>query len=652
MGDYSDFEVNSSTFVRPEGLRIGSNTTEAHPSSKQRPAYHPSYDAVSENGYRINELMINEPPAEPFKVVVIAPGAAGIDFLHHAVQTLPQLNVEFAVFEKNSDVGGTWFENRYPGCACDIPSASYQFAWCPNPNWTSYYSGSKEIWEYMKMIATKEDMYKYITLRTEVKEAVWKEERSRWIISLAQKDQAGNVVKEWHEDADLLLNGTGFLNAWKWPTIPGLNTFKGKMFHTARYETGYDLKGKRVAVIGSGSSGVQVVASIYKDVSKLYTWVRSPTWITAGFGQKFAGPNGANFQYTDEQKAEWAHDPEKYREYRKMIELELNQRFKLVLRNTEESDEANEFSYKEMCIKLSNNPGLIDKIIPKDFNVSCRRPTPGNGYLECLVGEKTTCYTDTIGGITSNGFLTADGAEVEVDVIICATGFDTSFRPKFPIIGLDGKSISEKWTGLPLSYAAVGVPNVPNYFMYSGPFSPVAQGSVLPLLTLGTKHFLQVIRKMRKEHIRRLSPKEGATKDFGEHAAMYLKRTAWVDPCSSWFKQGTTDGPLVMWPGSRLAFFDHMAEPKYEDYEIEYVSGNRWGYLGNGFTKEEFSPEDDVTFYLDDEYLRDYVQKKKSSTEKVLRKNPPQERVVVAAVAAEGEAGRPYEGKNGRLEEL
>src|SRR5258706_2218754 len=160
-----------------------------------------------------------------------------------------------------------------------------------------------------------------------------------------------------------------------------------------------------------------------------------------------------------------------------------------------------------MCIKLGNNPRLIDKIVPKDFNVGCRRPTPGNGYLECLVGEKTTCYTDNIGGITPTGFLTADGEEIEVDVIICATGFDTSFRPRFPIIGLDGVNIADFWKKFPLSYAAVGVPKIPNYFMYSGPFSPVAQGSVLPLLTLLSKHFLQIIKKMRKESIISMNPK-------------------------------------------------------------------------------------------------------------------------------------------------
>jgi hypothetical protein len=183
-------------------------------------------------------------------------------------------------------------------------------------------------------------------------------------------------------------------------------------------------------------------------------------------------------------------------------------------------------------------------------------------------------------------------------VIICATGFDTSYRPRFPIIGLDGTSISEKWKDFPLSYPSISVPNIPNYFVYSGPFGPVAQGSVLPLLTLTSEYIIQIIEKMRHEHIRRLSPKESVAREFATHAQLYLKRTSWADPCASWFKQGRKDGNVVMWPGSRLAFFDLMKTPKFEDYEIVYWSGNRWGYLGSGFCGSEFDGSDS-TFYLD-----------------------------------------------------
>ncbi|EEH46643.2 uncharacterized protein PADG_02741 [Paracoccidioides brasiliensis Pb18] len=581
-------------------LALGSNNPNIeHPTSTNRPIFSEDWDITSSNGYRITDHMINEPPpGKKFRIIIIGAGAAGIDFLHHATCELKETGgIEFVSYEKNHDVGGTWLENRYPGCACDVPSASYQFGWRPNPNWTKYYSPAREIWQYMRDIVDEEGMMKYIHLRSKVTRAEWHEDKSKWVVHVEESNAEDKVVREWDDECNILLNGTGILNAWKWPEIPGLMSFKGRLFHTAKYEEGFDLTGKRVAVIGSGSSGVQTVAAIYKDASRVYTWVRSPTWITAGFAQKFAGPDGGNFEYTEEQKEEWRRDPEKYRKYRKMIEDELTRRFRFALRNSKESEDANEYAYNDMSKKLGNNQHLKEKIIPKDFNVGCRRPTPGDGYLEALVGEKTSCYTEQIGGITPKGFLTADGTEVEVDIIICATGFDTSFRPRFPIIGLDKVDIATRWEKSPETYLSVGVSGVPNYFMYSGPYSPVAQGSILPLATLFTNYFIQIIRKMRKEHIRRLSPKESAIKDFLEHASVYLRRTCWADPCSSWFKQGRKDGTIVMWPGSRLAFFDLMKEPKYEDYEIEYWSQNRWAYLGNGFTTEEFDGSD-ISKYL------------------------------------------------------
>lgn len=254
-----------------------------------------------------------------------------------------------------------------------------------------------------------------------------------------------------------------------------------------------------------------------------------------------------------------------------------------------------------MSTKLSPKPELRDIIIPNNFNVACRRPTPGNGYLEALAGKKTTVFTSAIQAITENGVVdSATGKEHPVDVIVCATGFDTSFRPRFPIIGLNPKTtLAEKWAEFPASYLGVGVDGFPNYLMYSGPFTPVAQGSLLPIITLLTNHFMEIIRKMRTQHIRRLSPKPRAVADFAEHTRTFLPRTCWADPCSSWFKQGTIDGPIVMWPGSRLSFFEILHHPNYEDYDIEYWGGNRWSFLGTGFVDFEFTGTKDMTWYLD-----------------------------------------------------
>ncbi|PYI13635.1 flavin-binding monooxygenase [Aspergillus violaceofuscus CBS 115571] len=582
--------------------RLGSNSTGPHPSSSTRPVHHPEWDIPSDRGYVVSNHLINEPPPDhkTFKVIVLGAGAAGIDFLHHAPAALEALGVEVVCYDKNADVGGTWYENRYPGCACDIPSVAYTFPWKSNPGWTSYYSGAKEIWEYMKQIVEEEGMMQYIRLKTAVTSAVWDESRSKWTIQLRRTDNDGHA-EEWEEECDMFINGCGFLNAWKWPDIPGLHSFQGKLFHTAAYPEGLSLKDQKVAVIGSGSSGVQVVASIQDEVSELYTWVRSPVWITAAFGQSFAGKDGRNFDYSSEQKEVFRLDPDKYHRYKKAIENELNQRIKLALRDTAESDTANAYAYSEMYTKLQSKPHVRDAIIPTDFNVACRRPTPGNGFLEAIASEKTIVFTSPIKEITPRGFIdTATGIEHEVDVIICATGFNTSYQPRFPLIGLDGVSLADKWSDTPTSYLAIAVDGFPNYFTYSGPFAPVGHGSILPILSHITHYFIQTIQRMRKQHIRRLSPKPAAVEDFVEHAQAFLPRTCWADPCSSWFKQGRKDGPVIVWPGSRLAYFELLRTPTLSDYDVAYWSGNRFGYLGSGFVDVEFpSGEHDLTWYLD-----------------------------------------------------
>lgn len=255
-----------------------------------------------------------------------------------------------------------------------------------------------------------------------------------------------------------------------------------------------------------------------------------------------------------------------------------------------------------MSTKLAGKPELRDTMVPKNFNVACRRPTPGNGYLEALAGDKTTVFTQTIERITERGVVdSATGEEHEVDVIICATGFDTSFRPRFPITGLDPKlTLAEKWADFPRSYLGVGVDGFPNYFTYTGPFTPVAQGSILPIISMLTQHLIQILKRLQTHHIKWLSPKPQAVQDFVEHVHTFMPRTCWSDPCSSWFKQGTTDGPIVMWPGSRLSFFEVLQKPNFEDYDIEYMSGNRWGFLGTGFVDFEFTGTRDLTWYLDE----------------------------------------------------
>ncbi|KFA46135.1 hypothetical protein S40293_03738 [Stachybotrys chartarum IBT 40293] len=291
-----------------------------------------------------------------------------------------------------------------------------------------------------------------------------------------------------------------------------------KCFHADNaWDQSYDVKGKKIAVIGAGSSRVQIVASLQNKVEYLYTWVRSPVWITAGYAQQFAGASGRNFQYSEEQKALMRNKPEQYLAYRKMIERELNQRFSLIIKASPASKAAADFSENEMRNKLGHDERLCDKI--KNFAVGCRRATPCNGYLEALASSKTTCFTENIGSITSKGFTDAKGLEYEVDAIVCATGFDASWIPRFPIV-VNGINLQDTWAEEGVtSYLSVAVPDIPNYFMFCGPYGPLAHGSFFPIIEKYTDYIIKVINEMQVECIRSMRPRRAPTDQFLKHSA-------------------------------------------------------------------------------------------------------------------------------------
>jgi len=405
-----------------------------------------------------------------------------------------------------------------------------------------------------------------------------------------------------------------------------LKDFKGKLMHSARWDKEFDFTGKRVAVIGAGSSAVQLIPTIYPKVKSIHAWIRSPVWVTAGFAQEFAGKEGRNYectcylpnqiyfqhpnQYclhtldTDEQKEYLRTHPEEYHAYRKMIESEINRRFHLILQGTPQAKEARDFSINEMKSKLKNKPALAETIIPTNFGVGCRRPTPGTeGFLEALSGDKTTVRSKPIVKITEHGFIGTedDGKETEIDVLVCATGFDTSFSPSFEL-RVNDDLINETLFGdqtKTLSYLSLGLPGVPNYMTFCGPFGPVAHGSFFPLIEGYTNYAITLITKLQTERCLSVRPKMQPCIDLREHAELFLKRTAWTGPCSSWFKNGKVDGLPLLWPGSRCSFIKLIENVRWEDWEIEKCKdGNMWSFLGNGFNIIENEEEVDNNWYL------------------------------------------------------
>ncbi|OAL04210.1 putative monooxygenase [Phaeosphaeriaceae sp. SRC1lsM3a] len=546
--------------------------------------------ATSNQVYTVEENVLGH--SRPIRVICIGAGATGLDLAYKMERHLKNFNLQ--IYEKNPELGGTWFENTYPGCACDIPAHIYEYEWAPNPNWSQFYASQPEILQYFRDTATKFDLEKFIKYDSEVVEARWNEEKGQWLVKIRNRS-TGATAEDW---CHFLINGGGFLNNWQWPQIEGLQSFQGPLLHSASWDNNVDLAGKRVAVIGNGSSGIQLVTAIQPVAAHLTTFIRSPTWIATTLGQDFAGPNGANFDYTEAQKREFLDHPEKLVAYRKAIEADLNGGFPSALHDSPEQAQAREALTKMMRARLGKDNPFVDRVIPS-FGVGCRRPTPGVGYLEALTEKNVRVVFDPISSVVPQGIQLATGEIIELDAIVCATGFNVSWKPRFPVIGRNDIDMRDQWSERPTAYLSMAVPNFPNYILYMGPNGPLSHGSALPSIEHITKYVIKLLCKAQTEGYKSFVPSQKALNDFISHADTFLTRTVWNAKCRSWLKGGKEDGPALVHPGSRLHWFHMLMSPRWEDWEWTTENQNRFAYLGNGFTTMEAEGRDKAFYFGD-----------------------------------------------------
>ena len=293
---------------------------------------------------------------------------------------------------------------------------------------------------------------------TTVDSATWEEDAGVWRLRL--HDAAGN---HFEDTCNVLINGSGVLNEFRWPKIPGLGTFKGKKMHSARWDADYDIKGQKVAVIGGGSSAVQIIPSIQKEVGQLYAFLRSPVWITTGFGAKYAGPGGTNFAYSKEQIDDFVNNPDQHERYSRDVEGELNKRFTLMHLKSKDQHASRDLVAGIMADQLGHDEKLVKHMTPP-FALGCRRMTPGSGYLQSLRADNVEVVPKSAVQFTEQGVIDEDGVHREVDVIICATGFDTSFTPHFKTFGRNGAEIHDQFGEEPVGYMGIAAENFPNLF--------------------------------------------------------------------------------------------------------------------------------------------------------------------------------------------
>jgi len=416
----------------------------------------------------------------------------------------------------------------------------------------------------------------------------------------------------------VLFGGMGGLSRWSWPDIEGLENFKGKVIHSAQWETGEagtsgpewaesvkDWGDKRVGIVGVGSSAIQMVPTLQPRVKQVVNYVRGQTWISASFVKErlesLAGKPVSNYKFTEEDKKNFAND-EYYRKFRWELESEINGAFPATVRGTEMHAGAKMVFREDMLRRLAKKPWIADYIVP-DFSPACRRLTPGPGYLESLCEDNVDFVPSRIKRCTPTGIETVDGNHKELDIIVCATGFDTSFQFDFPIIGRGGVDLGEKFKPHPKSYLATTVDGFPNWFQCIGPNAGTGAGSLLLIMERQVDYAVKATLKLQRERLKSIEVKAEAVEDFDEYLESYFPTTVYGEKCRSWYKAGKEEGRVVaIWPGSPLHCARALEHPRWEDYVFEPLDNvkNRFYWLGDGHTVADREKDGDKAWYLNE----------------------------------------------------
>ncbi|GAB7364263.1 hypothetical protein MBLNU230_g4811t1 [Neophaeotheca triangularis] len=548
-----------------------------------------------EDPFELSSLPAYQP--RKIRVFTIGAGFSGLIMAHKIQHRFPALReiVEHTIFESRSDVGGTWMANHYPGVQCDVPAHIYAFPFDPNPDWPRFYASGPEILAYIKRTMKKWNLDRDLQLNTKVISAEWQEEAGEWEVVVENQGQ------QRVEYCDVLISAQGVLVHEAWPKIPGLQDFKGKIVHSAAWDHDYDYSNKKIAVIGNGSSGIQIVPQMVKlPGTQVRNFVRGPAWVyyrappATHLGRDDPDPNPA---YTDEDKKRF-RDPAYHLAHRKQIVSKTNKSFQIFMKGKNNA-EGMKVAANQMAEKLKHDPVLCEKLIPK-WELGCRRITPGPGYLESFLEPNCSLTDSPTTQVSDNAIHTADGETFECDVVICATGFDVSHRPRFPIKGLNSIDLRERWVNDPESYVSVAVPDMPNFFMMMGPNCLGGHGSLVESLNWTGDYFAKWIYKLATEDIKYVHPKAEKVRAFTRYTDQVHKTLVWSGGCKSWYKRGRVDGRITaLFGGSAHLFNRLLNDIRAEDFEIEYRTSNPFRFLGNGFTEFEQNPESDLSWYVE-----------------------------------------------------
>jgi cyclohexanone monooxygenase len=490
--------------------------------------------------------------------LIVGAGFAG---LCAAIKLQEAGECDFVVIERDSDVGGTWHINTYPGAECDVPSRLYSYSFALNPDWTKVYSPQREIWAYQREVAEQEGVLDRFVFGTEVRDAVWDERQQRWRVTVSTVSTGSTTETDETREyaARTLISGTGALAEPSLPEIDGIDDFQGEVFHSARWRHDVDLTGKRVAVIGTGASAIQLVPELQKVVGHLDVYQRTPNWVIPRNERRF----------TRLEKAVFRRVPGAQRAARAGVYAMLESRVPAFNRFPA-LQVATEAAAKHNIRKAIRDPELRAKVTPT-YRAGCKRILISNAWYPALAQDNVDLVTDGIAKITGDAVVTVGGTERTTDVLVVATGFHVTDPPIAEhVTGRDGSTLAEVWDEHGMSaYKGTTVTGFPNFFQIVGPNTGLGHSSMIFIIESQVRYVVDTVRTMRRERLGAVEPTAEAQAAWTAGVKERMKPTVWTTGgCASWYLDRFGNN-TTLWPGQTFTFRRLLSRFDVEAYDVE-----------------------------------------------------------------------------------
>lgn len=477
-------------------------------------------------------------------VLIVGAGFAG---LGSAIR-LQQSGVrDILILERGSEVGGTWRDNQYPGAACDIPSNLYSYSFAQNPQWSRGFSGAAEIMGYVHHLVARFDLHRLIEFNRNVTSMSFDEDSGLWTVSTEQGEplRARNVVM-----------GQGPLSNASFPNISGIEDYKGKKIHSARWDHDYDFRGKRVAVVGTGASAIQIVPELVKQAATVKVFQRTPAWV-------MPRPDYASPEWS---KSLFSKFPLSQTAFRELLYWVHESMAVGVVWTTPVTRLFERLG--RAYLKSQVKDAWLRRQLTPEYRLGCKRILVSNDWYSSLQKDNCELITWPIANLAADGIRTVEGIEHQVDCIVFATGFEVSKSgAPFPVTGLNDRSLDDEWSRGAKAYKSVSVSGYPNLYMTFGPNSGPGHNSALVYMEAQIDYIVKGVKAVLKPGVKYLDVRDDVQHRHNQRIQKRLQKTNWNSGCSSWYL--TEDGfNATMFPGLATQFRNQMAHFRLKDYSV------------------------------------------------------------------------------------